>query len=206
MRTHAVVGGVVGIMLTAQLGILRSGPGEETESEKITRLVKQLGDDSFAKRETASKGLEAIGEPALDALRKAVASADDAEIRRRAEQAVQGITARLRAAAARKEVAKWEGSWEGDPGVTMTIKGDRCTSSTPSTGPRTGTIRVIAVGEKVTQVDIFVEEGDTRGQTFRAIFRLDGETLHYCGTYGEARPVEFKTGGGNYHIPWKRVK
>src|SRR5262249_34003830 len=153
-----------------------------------------------------SKALDAIGEPALSALRKAAASTDDAEIRRRAEQVVQAITARIRAAAARKELAKWEGSWVGDPGVTMTIKGDRVMSATPSTGPRNGTIKFIEVGEKVTQVDILVEEGDTKGQTFKAIFRIDGETLHYCGTYCGVRPVEFKSGGANYYIPWKRVK
>ena len=104
-----------------------------------------------------------------------------------------------------RAVAKWAGSWEGDPGVKMTIKGDQFTSSTPSTGPRNGTLKVVEVGEKVIQVDMTVEVGDTKGQTFKAIFRLDGDTLHTCGTYAETRPIDFKTAGANYYIPWMRV-
>jgi hypothetical protein len=47
-----------------------AGPGKETEAERIARLVKQLGDDDFAKREAGSKELDDIGEPADPALRK----------------------------------------------------------------------------------------------------------------------------------------
>src|SRR5256885_8806748 len=47
-------------------------------------LVKQLGDDDFDKREGASKRLEEIGEPALDALVRAMTT-NDLEARRRAE-------------------------------------------------------------------------------------------------------------------------
>jgi uncharacterized protein (TIGR03067 family) len=196
---------VVGIVLLAALGGLLGDPQDDPVAERVARLIKQLGHHNFAKREEAGKELDAIGEPALDALRKA-ASAEDAEVRRRAERIVQGITGRLRAAAARKELAKWEGSWEGDPAVKMTIKGDRFTSSAPGVGARNGTITFVEVGEKMTQVDMLVEEGDTKGQTFKAIFRLDGDTLHSCGTYDGPRPVEFKSGGANYHIPWKRAK
>jgi HEAT repeat protein len=84
MRTHVVVGVLAGILLTAQVGILRSDPGRETETDRIARLVRQLGDDSFEKREAASRELDAIGEPAVAALRKAAASSDDPEIRWRA--------------------------------------------------------------------------------------------------------------------------
>jgi hypothetical protein len=51
---------------------------------EIEKLIQQLGSPRFAEREAATKRLEAIGEPAVDALRKAVASNPDAEIRRRA--------------------------------------------------------------------------------------------------------------------------
>jgi uncharacterized protein (TIGR03067 family) len=109
-------------------------------------------------------------------------------------------------AAAKKELARWQGEWEGDPGVTLTIQGERFTSAAPGVGSRNGTIKIIEVGGKATLVDMVIEEGDVKGQTFRAIFRLDGDTLEYCGTYGEARPVEFNTEGDNYHIAWKRAK
>ena len=53
------------------------------DDAEIARLVKQLGDDDFDKREAATSRLKEIGEPALDALHKAETS-NDAEVRRRA--------------------------------------------------------------------------------------------------------------------------
>lgn len=47
-------------------------PRAKTSAE-IEQIVKQLGSDSFADCEAASKALEAIGAPALDALRKVAA-------------------------------------------------------------------------------------------------------------------------------------
>jgi uncharacterized protein (TIGR03067 family) len=107
--------------------------------------------------------------------------------------------------AAKKELAKCEGSWEAEGDVKMTIKGDRFTSSTPATGPRNGRLKVIEVGEKVVLVDFIVEEGDVKGQTAKGILRLEGDTLHYCVTYGEVRPTEFRTADENYYVAWKRV-
>jgi hypothetical protein len=70
------------VCVTAALA-LAAGPGKEAKSRRVARLVEQLGDDDFDKREAASKELERVGEPAVDALRKA-ASAADLEVRRRA--------------------------------------------------------------------------------------------------------------------------
>src|SRR6516164_7464521 len=67
----------------------------ETQSERVAALIRQLGDEKFATRQASSNELEAIGEPALDALRKAAASGGNAEIRRRAEQLVRVIQPRL---------------------------------------------------------------------------------------------------------------
>ncbi len=64
-------------------------PPSQTATEKaadaarIDRLIQQLGSDNFTERESASKALEAIGEAALPALRKAQAN-PDLEVRRRA--------------------------------------------------------------------------------------------------------------------------
>jgi hypothetical protein len=63
---------------------------ESTDADKITKLVEQLGSDSFESREKAQAALEKIGAPALEALRKAAAS-DEAELRRRAGELVQAI-------------------------------------------------------------------------------------------------------------------
>jgi hypothetical protein len=67
----------------------------ESQPSEVDRLIKQLGSDSFAEREAASKALGAIGEPALEALRKAVETGDDAEVRWRAKQVVQSVEARM---------------------------------------------------------------------------------------------------------------
>src|SRR5215207_1069359 len=60
----------------------------------IERLVNKLGSDDFNRREEATKRLKAIGEPALDALRRAEAGAD-AEARRRARDLVAAIESEL---------------------------------------------------------------------------------------------------------------
>jgi uncharacterized protein (TIGR03067 family) len=109
-------------------------------------------------------------------------------------------------AAAKKELAKWEGSWETGDGEKMTIKGDRWTSSAPGFGPISGKLKVIEIREKLTLVDLLVEEGETKGRTCKMILRIEGDTLHYCGTYNEARPTEFKTVDENVYYAWKRTQ
>jgi WD40 repeat protein len=64
------------------------------DDNEIARLVRQLGDDDFDRREAASKRLAEIGEPAHDALRRAMDS-DDVEVRQRAEIIVAGIEKKL---------------------------------------------------------------------------------------------------------------
>jgi RNA polymerase sigma factor (sigma-70 family) len=67
------------------------------EAARIAQLVDRLGSSTFAERERAGKELEAIGAPALDALRQA-ARAGDAERRRRAEQLVKKLEERIEVA------------------------------------------------------------------------------------------------------------
>src|SRR5438046_669112 len=67
----------------------------DSDDTEIARLVKQLGDDDFDKREAASKELEASGEPARAALQKAAASNADVEIQRRASELIQMLNAKL---------------------------------------------------------------------------------------------------------------
>ena len=45
--------------------------GGDVDEQTIRRLIEQLGDDSFDKREEADKRLAAIGEPALALLNRA---------------------------------------------------------------------------------------------------------------------------------------
>lgn len=67
------------------------------DAARIAELIGQLGSDTFADREKATKELEAIGAPALDALRKA-ARDDEPERRKRAEGLVKKIEGRVEAA------------------------------------------------------------------------------------------------------------
>jgi hypothetical protein len=69
----------------------RSAP----DAAKIARLIGQLGSGAFAEREAASRALEAIGLPARDALRKAVAESKDPEVLHRARRLVELIENRL---------------------------------------------------------------------------------------------------------------
>jgi hypothetical protein len=65
--------------------------------ERIGDLIARLGSRSFAQRQQASKNLDAIGVPALEALRKATTS-PDMEISRRARDLVDRIEKRAEAA------------------------------------------------------------------------------------------------------------
>jgi hypothetical protein len=58
---------------------------------QIERLIQQLGSDRFSEREAAAKALEAIGVPALEALRRAASRDADAERRQRAGELVRRI-------------------------------------------------------------------------------------------------------------------
>jgi formylglycine-generating enzyme required for sulfatase activity len=64
------------------------------EPAELPDLIARLGDNLFANREAASKQIEKLGEPALPALRRAAAKAEDIEIRGRAQQLVRIILLR----------------------------------------------------------------------------------------------------------------
>jgi hypothetical protein len=67
---------------------------EKVDAKKIAKLIEDLGSDTFADRQKANETLDAIGEPALEALRKATKSRD-AEIRKRAADLVSKIETRV---------------------------------------------------------------------------------------------------------------
>ncbi len=105
------------VSLVAALGlavpILLPDPATTAaKPDRVVALIKQLGDNAFAKREAARKELEDIGEPALAALRQAATSGDDLEIRRRAERIIQTIAARAAEAAIRRQFAAFQGKWK----------------------------------------------------------------------------------------------
>jgi HEAT repeat protein len=64
---------------------------EEVRPARVELLIRQLGDNAFAKREDAFNALEDIGKPALPGLRQAVADAIDPEIVSRARRMIKAL-------------------------------------------------------------------------------------------------------------------
>ncbi len=77
----------------ALLDYLRRHTLDAGSEARVQALVRQLGDDSFDKRERASRELLALGGLARPFLRQAVSS-PDAEVRRRAEDCLRQIEKR----------------------------------------------------------------------------------------------------------------
>ena len=77
-------------LLAGSLLAVADPPAIISETEKIARLVADLGNADFTRREAATTELDAIGEPALDELRPACRSANP-EVSRRARE----VTARI---------------------------------------------------------------------------------------------------------------
>jgi hypothetical protein len=91
------------LRLLARLGgdLDLSGGDDRGDVAVVEKLVRDLGDDEFAVRESASTRLALVGEPALAYLEKALMS-EDAEVRRRAKRIKETIVAV--AVARRKEL------------------------------------------------------------------------------------------------------
>ena len=82
----------VAALLAASGFAIGDPPAPPSAKSPASKLVEQLGSDDFAEREAAHQKLEALGEAAFDALRKA-ATSDDAEVKSRAEQLLQSLSA-----------------------------------------------------------------------------------------------------------------
>src|SRR5208283_3026226 len=68
----------------------KEAPDKPSASPSVEKLIEQLGDQDFARRDAANKGLAALGPEALPALRKAT-NHSDLEVRRRVEALVAAI-------------------------------------------------------------------------------------------------------------------
>ncbi len=78
-------------MLLYVLLLLQTPPVEPPLPTEPEKLIRELGAKQFARREAAGKALEAIGEPALPHLAKALQD-NDLEIRKRADKLFAGIS------------------------------------------------------------------------------------------------------------------
>jgi hypothetical protein len=80
----------------ASLATLPGTAAEKADPERIAKLIEQLGSGTFDDREKATEQLDAIGAPALEALKKATQSKEE-EVKRRAEELVKKIEKRAEA-------------------------------------------------------------------------------------------------------------
>jgi uncharacterized protein (TIGR03067 family) len=193
---------VVGILPTAQAGTLR-GDAKKTETERIARLIKQLGDGAFAKREAASKELSAIGEPGLAALRKAESGSDDPELRRRAEKLVAAIRLQM----VKKALAKLEGTWvrktaesdgraapKDNPAILYVFKGDSVSVKAGDAVTQQAIRKIVDVSGNSIKVDYSISAGVNRGGVVRGNCTLKPDQLRWCYCFGPYdRPTTFAT-------------
>ncbi len=90
MRGHYWLPALVLVLGMGLPGLLPAPAAESAEAARIARLIEQMGSGNFEEREKATEALEAIGVPALEALRKA-ADSEDVEVKRRAGELVKKL-------------------------------------------------------------------------------------------------------------------
>jgi hypothetical protein len=102
-------------------GLDLSDKGRKDDVAEVEKLIRELGDDDFDVRESASNRLALIGEPALPLIDKALKS-NDAEVRRRAEDLKAKIVET--AVARRKELLSKESPWRVRPTFQFEAKAE----------------------------------------------------------------------------------
>jgi uncharacterized protein (TIGR03067 family) len=206
---------MIGMAIQVAAGTGHSGADKETVAARVARLIAQLGADRFAQREAASKDLEAIGEPALAALRKAATSSDDVEVRRRAELIIQAIVRFV----TKRELKKLQGTWwltsyetggkriKGeDKAHVFTFNGDKWSIQVGGQVFQAGTVQRIEVKQKFNTIDLLTTGAGGTHTTGVSIYAFEGESLKYIN--GNPRPTDFvtKKGDGRHYLTFRRAK
>ena len=199
---------VIGIALLAISG----GPPAEPVADRVARFVQQLGDKSFAKREEASKELDAIGEPARDALKKA-AGGDDAEVRERAKKVLDSLDVKARVAAGKADLEKLQGTWYAvsvqyqaasigeDRTDTITYEGNRYVQRQGGYVFAEGTFEIVDATARPKRIDYVLTAGASKGIHVRGIYTLDGVEHAICTIQVPAGPpAEFSGKAGFYRL------
>jgi WD40 repeat protein len=169
MRVLPFVCTAVGLGLAGMPGLLRGDPGKEAEARRVAALIKQLGDDDFDQREAASKELQAIGKPALRALRDAAADSADPEVRQRAQLAFDALAARFPDVAQKaQEIRRTD--WAGIHVYNTTFSPDGRLYLAGGDG---GTLRLYAVDSG----KLVHELAGHGGWTQQAVFTPDGKQI-----------------------------
>jgi uncharacterized protein (TIGR03067 family) len=135
-------------------------------SDDAERLIQQLGSPDFAQREAATQRLKVLGEPALDALRKA-ASSDDAEVRRRAKGLIEDIE--------NLDYERLQGTWDctTEDGPRLVVRGGRAMFQRAAT---TTLAFRLATRENPRAID-FLQQGQI---VLVGIYAVKGDELDLC--------------------------
>jgi uncharacterized protein (TIGR03067 family) len=183
------------------------------KSEKeMKRLIDQLGSERFIDREQATQELSKLGKSALPHLKEA-AKSPDAEVRQRAKQLIE----RISAADMETSLAKLQGTWrvaamtsDGEEATAdvlkqyplLTIKGSEFFWGENGQGPSGTIVRIDPTGNPKTI------EYNFGGTIYLGIYEIEGDTLKDCLTTSNERPKEFtaKRGSGHQLMVHKRVK
>src|SRR6516165_3660139 len=131
----------------ALLALVLQG-ADAPSAREISALIEQLGDESGAKREVATMKLAAIGEPALEALKKAAKSHADVDVRLRAGVVAVAIEKKLWG-----EVRRFEAHKEGAYVVVVSPDG-RLVASASGQGHTEHVVRLweIDTGKEVKEL------------------------------------------------------
>src|SRR5262249_2994629 len=214
-----VVSVAMGLLLVTSGSFLQGDPRPNAKQDRIAGLVSQLGDAKYVKREAAMKRLKAIGDPALAALRKALAANDDPEIRRRALQVIRTLAGRK----IKKELKRFQGTWilvsheQGgqitrfqDNSLTITITRNKWVTRSNGGVQQAGWFEIVDIFGNPRSTNVTVLRGFSVGATSYGVFHLKGDTLKYCFTDSGpgGRPVDFTTRRGDNRccLVWKKTK
>jgi hypothetical protein len=107
--------------------------------------------------------------------------------------------------AAAKELAKWQGEWINPDYGRLVIHGERWTSYPKDGLEVVSRIKIVEVTGEMTHVLLLNAGIDGKVRTIQTILRVDGDTLHNCGTIGSVRPMKFANQPGFIYTQWKRL-
>jgi hypothetical protein len=111
------------------------GEKQQVDQKAIQDLIRQLGEESYEKREAAHKSLEAIGSPALELLKKVASESSDAEVQQRAKELIRSIgsvgtwTVRIWDVQAGKQISESKQIRNGVLSVAVLPDGHHCVTA-----------------------------------------------------------------------------